>query len=186
MALQELDVGIERSGRQDQPTELGRELGIGVSFFPAFRAGGAYGIALAPAEELDAVDQLELPRVAAEEPRIVATARWRGMTILATHLATQRDANRTQVEALTELVARSERPLILFGDLNARWPSLRPLLELGLQPALLGGCIFSLARRQIDHVLVSPPLRIRRTRLLRTIASDHHPIIVDLDAPGGV
>src|SRR5687768_15008899 len=131
IALQELDDGLARTGRVDQPRALAELTGLSVHFLPTLRRGGGrYGIALAATGPLD-VEYRELPRLGDEDRRGVAVTRWRDITVVGTHISRPRAPRRKQIPALAEFVGSLERPVLLMGDLNStRW-SLRPLKAAG-------------------------------------------------------
>ena len=183
VALQELDRFSQRSGRIDQPGELARLTGLNVSFFPTLeKAGGQYGIGLAGTESLDAAF-FPLPLRDAEEPRGLIRARWRGLSVIATHLSNIRDARPAQMEAL---VAAAERtggdPTIILGDLNGTRRALGPLHEAGFTgpPGSFTTLAGRFRRRQIDHVLVRGGT-IGGCWTIRSRASDHLALVTLVD-----
>jgi endonuclease/exonuclease/phosphatase family metal-dependent hydrolase len=180
IALQELDRGLPRSGRVDQPQALAEATGLHVAFFPTLaRKLGDYGIALASRDELDAAFE-PLPRVGDEEPRGLIRAQWRGLTVLATHLSRDAEARRIQMRALAGAAAADTSVLVL-GDLNAPLGDLGPLEEAGLRPCGPAPTLPARRpRRQIDHVLVGPGLAIRDFRTIVTDASDHRPLVAEV------
>lgn len=180
VALQELDRGLPRSGRADQPALLAAELGMHFEFRPTITRGlGDYGIALATSEPTE-VEHVPLPRVGDEEPRAVLRATYRAVRVLATHLSRDRAARAAQLQALAELAANDEAVVVL-GDLNERPGSLGALESIGLAgcrdlPTLPAGH----PRRQIDHILAAGGLTIEGCRTIPTDASDHRPLVADL------
>lgn len=91
-----------------------------------------------------------------------------------------------QVAALARLVREAGRPTLLAGDLNlTMWNrAYRPLVEVaGLHNARAGHGIGptwpALGRLgvPIDHVLATPEIGLRNFRVLRSIGSDHRPIV---------
>lgn len=167
VALQELDMGLERTGFTNQPGELAAATGLTVEFHSLLQRGdGRYGIALAARERLDS-DVIHLPRMAREEPRGAVVARRGGVTFVGTHLSRSRRARAAQIEALAVLAGRVEPPVVLMGDLNERGSGLGPLRAAG----------FTGPRRRpwrsIDHILAGPGLRIEEHETFETTASDH-------------
>lgn len=183
VALQELDVGWERSAGADQPADLARSLGMSVSFHPTIERpdGSAYGLAVAARDEIEA--HLEpLPRRSDEEPRGVIVARWRGVTLLVTHLSRDRRARADQIEALAARAAEIEGPLIVAGDLNTSLRHLRPLMARGLAGGRAAPTIpVGWPRVQIDHILAGGGLRVRSVRSVRSRASDHRPLVAAIE-----
>ena len=185
VALQELDRGLTRSGHADQPGDLARLVGMEVMFWPTLkRASGEYGIGLAAASPITDARYVPLPRLGAEEPRGAVTARCLGLHVVVTHLSTDRRARRVQLAALAAIAAGLEGAAVVMGDLNLGAASLAPLRSLGFKGvfghATLPG---RLAKRQIDHILVSPGVDLVRSWTVPTDASDHLPLVADLELP---
>jgi endonuclease/exonuclease/phosphatase family metal-dependent hydrolase len=178
IALQELDLGLERTGFVNQPEELAAATGMTVEFHSLLQSGeGRYGIALAATEPFRS-EKILLPRLATEEPRAALVARWRETTFIGTHLSRSRRARRAQIGALAALTKRVDRPVVVMGDLNEPPAGLGPLLDAGLTgpPRTLLG-----PGRRIDHILAGPGLRITGFEVLRTRASDHPALVADLE-----
>jgi endonuclease/exonuclease/phosphatase (EEP) superfamily protein YafD len=98
-----------------------------------------------------------------------------------------------QSEALAAVVARTPRPLIVAGDLNAppHSPVVRQLLAVGLRDAFgaagLGyGYSYGHSLRpgidllRIDHILISHDLGVRDAFVGGKDASEHRPVVADL------
>jgi endonuclease/exonuclease/phosphatase family metal-dependent hydrolase len=172
IALQELDRNLARSKFADQPAVLRELTGMNMYFHATLkRAEGEYGIAVASRGDLD-VTYEPLPRLADEEPRAVQIAHWGSVSIVATHLATDRSARKRQLEALAGLIATCQGPIIVMGDLNTRAWALRALTTLGLVAA---------RGSRLDHVLVGGGLNIARTWTIRSSASDHNAVVAELE-----
>lgn len=181
VALQELDVGLERSGRVDQPAELAEATGLTVDFHPVLeKDGGHYGIALAAPGPLRG-ERVDLPRLRGEEPRAAVVARWRDVTFVSTHLSRSREARAAQIEALAELARGAEPPVVVLGDLNERRSGLGPLFRAGLtdgRKPLRRGAL------RIDHILAGRGLTVAASSALRTGASDHPALTAGLARSG--
>jgi endonuclease/exonuclease/phosphatase family metal-dependent hydrolase len=181
LALQELDRGLPRSDRMDQPSEISRLIDMEVFFAPTFeRSGGAYGIGVA-ARGLKVVGLERLPQLGDEEPRGALVANGAGFDIVATHLAGQRDVAKAQLQAIADLVRELTGPTLVMGDFNlTRW-SLGPLRALGFHRGPYRRTVqhFSL-RSQIDFVLVGPGARLERLWTPQSDASDHRPLAAEV------
>ncbi len=183
VALQEVDRGLRRSGNVDQPAVLSELTGLHVHYRPTIRRGdGDYGMALAADEPLE-VDFDSLPAHPGREPRGVLSCRWRGLSVLATHLSPRPILRRAQTDALAELAARMEPPTVLLGDLNQRPRRLAPLTEAGFRtsPSPRATMARLWRRGQIDHVLFGPGLRLVRAAVVGGGASDHRAFVVELE-----
>lgn len=178
VALQELDMGLERTGFTNQPGELAAATGLTVEFHPLLQRGdGRYGIALAARERLDS-EVIHLPRLAREEPRGAVVARRDGVTFVGTHLSRSRRTRAAQIEALAVLAGRVEPPVVLMGDFNESASGLGPLRAAGFKGARRG------LRRSIDHILAGPGLGVAAVEAFRTRASDHPALAADVFPDG--
>jgi endonuclease/exonuclease/phosphatase family metal-dependent hydrolase len=182
VALQELDQGMGRSGRVDQPAVLEELTGLTIRFFPTLhRAGGRFGVAIASSDGFEA-ELRELPRSHDEEPRGVIVARWKEISILATHLSRLAAPRLGQTRALARRAAEQPRPAVVMGDLNQTLPTLKPLLDAGFRcpsdPEPTFGSRWR--KRQIDFVLATPELEITRWRAIPSDASDHLALVASL------
>lgn len=176
VALQELDMGMERTGFTNQPGELAAATGLTVEFHALLQRGdGRYGIGLAAPERLDS-EMIPLPRVAREEPRAAAVARYGGVTVVGTHLSRSRVARAAQIEALAVLAERLDGPILLMGDLNQTVAGLGPLTAAGFT-----GPPRRLWHRSIDHILAGPGLRVSSPQRFATKASDHPLLAADVE-----
>lgn len=187
VALQELDRGMERSNRTDQPGELSEATGMHVAFHPTIGSeAGDYGIALACDEELE-VRGVDLPRRRNEEPRALLVARWGEIHVLATHLSRARAARRSQISFIAGLVSELGGPVALLGDLNEGPAGLGPLRGAGLDgPRLLTRPALGLRSgrgrpgRQSDYILAGGGIAAVAGRTIATTASDHLPLVAIL------
>lgn len=179
VALQEVDRFLPRSGGVDQTEELAARTGMSGIFFPTLARGrGHYGLAVLADEPVEGHLE-ELPRVAGEEPRGMVILPWRGVHVVATHLAQRGEARDRQTEALAARAAALPPPVLVLGDLNQGLRTLTPLRDAGFH----GGphrATFSWGR-QIDHVLVGPGLRLVDVRTVATAASDHLPLVAEIE-----
>ncbi len=202
VALQEVDRFTVRSGTSDQTAELARSCGFGHHrFFPAtpWEGGGEYGIALISHHELLEPELVQLPidgpeaHPSATEPRILASARLPGgLHVLNTHFGLTDSQRRRQAETVARHAAGAE-PMILLGDFNATPddPVLDPLRARFTDAA----AVLDPARRitfpqpppglAIDHAFLSPAVTLLAVRVHSAagFASDHYPLIVDLESP---
>lgn len=181
VALQELDRGLPRSGGLDQPGELARCLGLDVIFFPTIQRGeGSYGHGVAARPPMEEATYLPLPQTKSEEPRGVIAGRWRGLSVVCTHLSTSGAARRAQTEALSALAAAAADPVVVLGDLNQPPRSLGALTSKGFHGAF-GYRTLPRARlrRQIDHILVRGA-HLERSWTVDTTASDHLALVAEV------
>jgi endonuclease/exonuclease/phosphatase family metal-dependent hydrolase len=207
IALQELDVGRERSNREHQPEILARLLGMSFLFCSTVRHGdGHYGHALMSKHPLRLVHSGALPGLTwprSSEPRHAMWAEadvgGTGMQIICTHLGLSPRERYSQASMLlSEAWMRDPRftgARILCGDLNAGPRSLTyHRLRMRMNDAQTSGPGHAKPRPtfpgrfpvfRIDHVFASHELGVRHTEVVTTPlarrASDHLPLLVDLE-----
>ena len=184
VALQELDRHLPRSGSIDQPVALATAGGMSVAFHPTLeRARGEYGIGIATEEPVEASFAF-LPRAGDEEPRGWLTVAYEGVSVIVTHLSRDAHARAMQIEALASAAAAVRAPVLVLGDLNATHGALGPLEAVGLR-ACTGTPTMPARhpRRQIDHVLAGGGLSVTKCWTIPTDASDHRPLVADLELP---
>ena len=199
VALQEVDNKTKRTGGVDQTAELAKltkthgKFGKAIDF-----EGGGYGQAILSKYPLGDLTVQTLPGEPRSEQRVAAAAEVtlggdsRKVLFVTTHLHHQSDELRQkQAAKLDELFAKSKRPVIAAGDLNAR-PDSKPLAVLAKNwtPATTGQPLltFPAAKptRQIDYVLHRPAdkFKVIEAKVVEeAVASDHRPLLVVLEWP---
>jgi len=204
VALQELDVGRDRSEQIDQAAWLAESLRMESVFAHSFDDGvGHYGNAILSVRPIRMVRHEPLPDLPGRdlEPRsaLWAAVDWGGVEVqvMTTHLGLNRAERLAQIEAILgdRLVGSQEfrDPAILCGDLNAPGGSeacrriAAHLHEARLSPNVVPPLRTWTARwpmRHLDHVFLSASLHVDRLEAPRTaltrLASDHLPMIIDL------
>ena len=191
LALQEVDVGVPRSGLVDEAAEIASACGLEHAFAHAAVVGGVgrYGNALAARGPITDLDVRRLPRRRfRSEPRSVALARTRidgvEVSVAATHLSIHREEVFDQLRtSLAWLVARPG-PWVYVGDLNLLPHEVEPDVAahgLVLADSTVPTFPASAPRIRIDHVAVGGGLRIVDVAVGETPASDHRPLIVDVE-----
>jgi endonuclease/exonuclease/phosphatase family metal-dependent hydrolase len=209
-ALQEVDVyWAERSEFVDQATALAEQLGMQVRFAHIYRLAGAdsgkppreYGVALLSKYPIVSWANRPLTRLSTQTTNAVpapgpgfleALIDFRGVKIrvFTTHLDYRADprVRRQQVSEMLAYIGDAKAPTLLMGDLNAppEAPELQPLLRRldDTWPLSAGaGLTYPAAEpvRRIDYVLASRHFLVRDARVPMTLASDHRPVLVDLE-----
>ncbi|MHB1846348.1 MAG: endonuclease/exonuclease/phosphatase family protein [Deltaproteobacteria bacterium] len=188
VAIQELDRGSRRSGRDDQPAALARALGLEVRFAKTTEfEGGDYGHALFSRWPI--VGHEEVPLPSAEEPRVLLLAEVSApggtLRVGAVHLGLDAGIRRRQVEALAERLEGEPRTLLL-GDLNES-PSgeVHRRLSASFRDCFLeagDGDGFTYPAptpsSRIDYVFRSQDLPTARSAdVLKARSSDHFPVL---------
>jgi endonuclease/exonuclease/phosphatase family metal-dependent hydrolase len=189
LALQEVDVGLARSGRVDLAAAVAAASGMAVVFGPAHRVGwrGRYGNALLARGAIGEVDVVKLPRSGRGERRsaILAALELAGvrLSVAATHLAIHPEEAGRQLATVVEALAHRPEPRVLLGDLNLRpWDVAPRVRAAGLE--LAGGPPTFPAvapRARIDHVALTSDLHVLSVEVPETPVSDHRPLVVDLE-----
>jgi endonuclease/exonuclease/phosphatase family metal-dependent hydrolase len=200
------------AGRLDMDHAYGPVVDLGPAALPpgppAARAGdpdGArrqYGIALLSRTPLYEARNLLLTRPRGGEQRGLLGATVdvedRPVRVFCTHLQHRSRTERfAQATEIAESLADGAGPVVVMGDLNARPgdPEIAPLTEV-LHDAWVtagdgAGFTFDAAtpHARIDYILTSADLVARTAAVLPTDASDHLPVVADLEldavAPGG-
>jgi endonuclease/exonuclease/phosphatase family metal-dependent hydrolase len=200
VALQEVDNRTKRTGGVDQAAEYGRLAGLHVVFGKSMDyQGGGYGNAVLSRWPIARHEVHPLPSAPDREPRsvLVVTTKPDGLPTLrfaSTHLDHIRDATDRLAQAtrLNELLAATDAPAILAGDLNAT-PEKTEMKSLfakwtdaaaaNPQPTVPAGQ----PRSRIDYVLLRPAGAwkvVSATVLEEPVASDHRPGLVVLEWRG--
>ena len=193
LALQEVDVGVPRSGRVDEAAEVAAATGMCHVFGPAARVGviGQYGNALLARGTVDDVVVRRLPRRRfRSEPRAVTLARvsvdGTELTVGATHLSIHREEVMAQLHAAVAWTVARPGPWVFMGDLNLLPHEVAPAIEAAGLVLAGGDATFpaSAPRIRIDHVAIGGGLRLAAVEVGETPASDHRPLIVEVEVNG--
>jgi endonuclease/exonuclease/phosphatase family metal-dependent hydrolase len=209
VALQEVDVHwAPRSNFADQATELGERLGMAVRFARIYQLAPLsdtmppreFGVAILSKYPIVRFEDDSLTRLSTQEQNPVPT-RMPGLLdatidvagvrlrILDTHLDYRADprVREAQVAEMLNYVGSSPARTILCGDLNAgpSAPELQPLfarLHDAWRSSNDSGFTYPAEQptKRIDYVLTTPEFRVRSTRVVPTLASDHRPVVAEL------
>jgi endonuclease/exonuclease/phosphatase family metal-dependent hydrolase len=191
IGLQEVDVGVRRSGFTDQPRALAAALGAHHVFAASIKwDGGDYGLAVVSRSPLVTVQRHRLEQTQYGEPRIVlevtVCANGRPLRVFNHHAAIGSRARESGFTRLRELVApHLGRGVVVLGDFNEgpTGPGMQTLLDAGLldlgaeqnAPTAGGG--------RIDYLLADGLLakRVKSTRVWPTRKSDHHAVVTEFE-----
>lgn len=192
VGLQEVDAGSLRSGFVNQVKYLAAYANFEHVFDQSNRRIGMisqHGNALLSRIRPDAITEHKLPGLI--PGRGVLEVRFGSgvdaLHVLILHMALGRRGRLRQIEFLAELV-RDCHHVILMGDLNCRSDS-REMAELLASAHLCepapGLHTFPSWRpdRQLDHILVSPSIKVERVEVLDHVYSDHLPIAMEVQLP---
>ena len=210
VGLQEVDVHwADRSHFVDQASALSQALHMQVRFARIYQFAGTrpkdppreFGVALLSKFPIVGFTNHVITRLSTQDSNPVpaplpgfleATIDVGGtrVRVFDTHLDYRADprVRERQVADMLSYIGESPGPTLLFGDLNAtpEKTELEPLLA-RLHDAWPSSADAGLTwpsdrpRERIDFVLVSSQFRVRSASVPVTLASDHRPVLVDLD-----
>jgi len=204
VALQEVDRFSTRANGLDQAAELAERTGLSHHcHFQATRYfGGGYGVALISRYTLEEQTQVQLPRLADEEPRTVGraeiTVKGQPVSIYVTHLANalgNTGLRASQSRAILELIeADPNAAKLVMGDLNdgADSDAVRVLSQrlrdafdhAGEGPSGTYPLPLFLPTLRLDYVLASTDLVPLCSFVIRSEASDHYPLVAEFQLGG--
>ena len=192
VALQEIDHGVERSGRIEQMQVLGELTGMYPSFasFMPYQ-GGEYGIGVLSRYPIIETRRHELPP--GPEPRVALDVRVRfpdatELIFCSVHFYNTEAERLAQAQSVVDIYRSEGRPVILAGDFNSTpGDPVMQLVERHFQNTDKGADRFTFSAtdpdREIDYVLYKPAreFAVRYVDVLdEPIVSDHRPVIVEL------
>ncbi len=202
VALQEVDVGVKRSGRVHQAQKLGELTGMAVRFGPTQHyQGGLYGNAvLTRLPILDVVIQ-PLPYTESTPQRttyprgaIAVTVRGpegKPLRFVSTHFQHNVPEDRlAEAKAINKLFGRDDKvPTILAGDMNAV-PEAAPIRELFKRWSNATDELASPTApsekptSRIDYIFYRPAsmFRVSHAEVIdESVASDHRPVLAEFE-----
>lgn len=192
VALQEIDAGSYRGAFLNQAQYLADRAGFPNWHLQVNRNYGAlarHGIAILSRLPPTGLRECHLPGFLPGRGALLMSfgSHERPLHVLAVHLSLGRRSRDRQLRYLARLAMHC-KDLILLGDMNCpAWPLQRHsgLIHAGLRVADTEGHSYPSwrPRRNLDHVLVSPALRVHRSGVLAHPMSDHLPVAVELDLP---
>ena len=206
VALQEIDVGVERSGREHQIRRLGELTGMASRYGPTQHyQGGLYGNGVLSRLPILDVQIQPLPYTEATEklvtyPRGCIAVTVRGpdgkpLRFISTHFQHNVAEDRlAEAKAINRHFASKgdTTRTILAGDMNAT-PDSAPMKELhkkwtnAIDAAAAPSAPAPKPRSRIDYILYRPAkqFRVIKTEVIaETMASDHRPVFAVFDLTG--
>ncbi|HLM28866.1 MAG TPA: endonuclease/exonuclease/phosphatase family protein [Acidimicrobiales bacterium] len=206
VGLQEVDRHwSERSTFVDQATWLAERLDMYLVFganldLDPLTPGAPrrqYGTAILSAHRIRSSTNTLLPRPASGEQRglLEGQIKVRGVPVRVfnTHLQHDSQVERlAQVDRIRQVLATASESVVLLGDLNAtpETPEIAGLTDLLVDAWVTAGVgdgfTYDAAtpHARIDYVLSSDGVVARSAAVVTTDASDHLPVVVDLELPG--
>ncbi|MEU5364236.1 endonuclease/exonuclease/phosphatase family protein [Streptomyces sp. NPDC005925] len=207
IGLEEVDVHWgARSDFVDEARALAGKLGMRVFFAPIYDMDPAapgderrqYGVAVLSRYPVLEAENHEITRLSTQTPgsppapapgfaEVTVNVRGAHAHVYVTHLDYRADPSvrAAQVADTLKVLAADDGPKVLVGDFNAEAsaPELAPLWE-ELRDAThgVGGTYPAIAPvKQIDFVTVSPDITVTAAHAVATDASDHRPVVTDLE-----
>jgi len=196
IGLQEVDMGVKRSGNVNQAAILGKQLGMYASFGPFMDyQGGRYGMAILSRYPMRNVKKVILP--IGNEPRVALVAELilpNDSTILVVNVhfdwVSDDHFRYDQAQTLAEYLINKNTPYILLGDFNdeptSRTLSLFRKIAREIKKPSKNHNTFPSTKpiKEIDYIFVHPDSRWSNTTcqvILDQITSDHCPILTEIE-----
>jgi endonuclease/exonuclease/phosphatase family metal-dependent hydrolase len=183
VCLQEIDRNLPRTGKQDFPAILSRQLGMQGVFEPNYRFdGGEYGNMTLTRLPILSHENIAMPNPKGAEPRGVlrTTIELNGQAVdvLNAHLGLDAEERKAQA---SEIVTRlRDMPTILAGDMNET--NIQPAIQILLQRLTERPVD---ADNLIDHIFVNKFISVASSAIVlndaTSVASDHRPITADVE-----
>lgn len=195
-ALNEVRMRTEDVGACEQARALGERLGMRWAFAPAMPYhGGEYGIGMLSRLPIQKTEFFPVPEVPAErrekryEPRVLLRCEIlaeRPIAVYTSHYGLSDEEQQNAVELTLRHVREESLPVAFMGDLNMT-PD-HPLIQ-SLSCALSDSAkekhfptFHALDPKiKIDYVFFSPEFRVLNTDAPFSAASDHFPLVTDVE-----
>lgn len=201
VGLQEVDRGVERTQRIDEIAELAKLTKMDYAFaFNLKYQGGQYGVAILSRRRILATDHRLYKNLREAERRgsIRAEVNIGGQVVnfVTTHLDYQYEDGRVfETQQLLAGLKDVKGPLVVVGDFNDvpsggayslmrqtfddAWSSSQPTADGFSYPA-------DKPAKRIDYILTrtADQIRSKRAWIVETLASDHVPVVADLEISG--
>ena len=188
VALQEVHRGTWQARFGDQLAELARRANMSAAWSPSYSLMGEFGNAILTRGTIVSARRILLPSTGEPRSALVAVVEIRGrrIPVVSTHLSSwgsfARDSRTRELDCLASLL--TDPALIVAGDLNAApdAPEMERLYRAGFRDVdPLGQPTHRLMEEKIDYLLVTPSWRARTATVEDEDASDHRPLIADLE-----
>ena len=141
---------------------------------------GVVVLARVPCRDAEVIDLGKLRRDPARRAVVRCTTDLgdRRLTVLGTHMSHITHLSPAQYRRLARLLPPLDRPALLAGDMNMWGPPASSFFR-GWRRAVIGRTWPAhRPHSQLDHVLVTPALRVVDARVADTTGSDHRPVVV--------
>lgn len=189
VALQEVDCFLPRSCFNHQAFILACLLGMNYVFYGVRRwlSFMQYGNAVLSNCRLSEHHNLILPAEAERRALLkirVEPENHPVFCFLNTHLGLSKGERRRQIEEIAGVIQQLKMPIILAGDFNAE-PAVDEMKNLASRLRFASFSIPTFPAYApkfcLDHILVSSHWVVLRSAIVQSTASDHLPLVVDLE-----
>ena len=197
VGLQEVDRGVKRTEGKDEIAELAQLTGMNYAFAHNLDyQGGQYGVAILSRFPIKQTDhrKYENRREAERRGMIRAEVEFAGRTVnfVTTHLDYQFEDGRVfETEQMLKFLEDVKGPLIVVGDFNDEpGGNAYKLMLKGFEDAWIvskikeQGLSYPADKpvKRIDYIFTrrSDRLGVKRPRIITTLASDHLPLVADI------
>jgi endonuclease/exonuclease/phosphatase family metal-dependent hydrolase len=146
---------------------------------------GRWGVALlarVPCRDVEVLPLGKLRRDPARRAVVRCTTDLGGRTLVVhgTHMSHITHLSPAQYRRLARLLPPLDQPAVLAGDMNMWGPPASSFFH-GWRRAVIGRTWPAhRPHSQLDHVLVTPPVRVVEARVAHASGSDHRPVVVRL------
>lgn len=191
VGLNEVETHTPRIGFTHQPRRLAEACNMKYCYGSTIRLGpvGFFGNAILTHYPIAEYRNIPLPSKL--EPRCCLWTKLRhpqgNISILATHLGLNLKDREAQIAELRYLVSTDQDPLVLMGDFNCGPDELAPLCEVLTDAGSLFGSQPTYPSdkptHRIDYIFLSRSLTCKNLYIPFTGASDHLPVIAELEVP---
>lgn len=203
IALQEVDKLVRRTGTIDQPKRIAHSLGMNYVFRKHFSyQGGEFGLALLSRYKIDQVERVQVPLSNLILLKARAHTPGQPIMIIVVHFhptnpldksntKKENDAARLhEAKRALELATACNSPVLIMGDFNDTpgSPAYGLFAERFQDCCGVAGGLWektwpaSFPITRIDYIWVSRHFRVLRCHTLNSSASDHLPVIAEIQA----
>jgi len=198
VGLQEVDRGVPRTQRLDEIAEIAQLTRMEYAFaYNLQYQGGQYGVAILSRFPINSIDHWRYANIREKERRgmirVEVEAHGQTINFVTTHLDYQYEDGRVfEAEQLLKLLAGVKGPLIVVGDFNdlpgaeAHRIMTTQFRDAWIESQANGeGLSYPADKpaKRIDYIFyrAGDPVRARRAWTTNTLASDHLPVVADLE-----
>lgn len=199
VGLQEVDRGVKRTEGKDEIAELAALTRMEYAFAPNLDyQGGKYGVAILSRFPIKKTVHRMFENKRESERRgmllVEVDVDRKPLTFVTTHLDYQfEDGRLFETEQLLKNLTGAKEPLIVVADLNdvpsgSAYRLMRTRFEDAWVASRAKGDGFSFPAdkpvKRIDHIFYSKGVRAKRAWVVETLASDHIPVVADVEVGG--